>query len=51
MLAREADDPLAPAVNALVYGVAFQRLAEPDAIPDDLLRTSLEALLRGWAKT
>jgi AcrR family transcriptional regulator len=48
MLGRDQDDPLAPAVNALVYGIAFQRLAEPDGIDDDLLRKSLEALLRGW---
>ena len=48
LLGREGADPLAPAVNALVYGVAFQRLAEPDDVPDDLLRRSIEALLRGW---
>ena len=48
MLGRDPADPLAPAVNALVYGIAFQRLAEPDGIDDDLLRKSLEALLRGW---
>src|SRR3954447_22709791 len=50
MLGRDAADPLAPAVNALVYGIAFQRLAEPDAIEDDLLGESLEALLRGWRR-
>jgi AcrR family transcriptional regulator len=50
MLGRDAGDPLAPAVNALVYGIAFQRLAEPEAIPDDVLRSSLEALFRGWAR-
>jgi AcrR family transcriptional regulator len=48
MLGRDADDPLAPAVNALVYGVAFQRLAEPQAISGEVLGTSLEALFRGW---
>ena len=48
MLGRDPSDPLAPAVNALIYGIAFQRLAEPEAIDDDTLRTSLEALLRGW---
>ena len=50
MLGRDAADPLGPAVNALVYGIAFERLAEPDAVPDDLLRNSLEALFRGWEK-
>jgi AcrR family transcriptional regulator len=50
MLGREVADPLAPAVNALVYGIAFQRMAEPDSIPDELLRDSLEALLRGWGR-
>jgi AcrR family transcriptional regulator len=50
MLGRDPADPLAPAVNALVYGIAFQRMAEPDSIPDDLLRSSLEALLRGWGR-
>jgi AcrR family transcriptional regulator len=48
MLGRDAADPLAPAVNALVYGIAFQRLAEPHAVEDDVLRSSLEALFRGW---
>jgi AcrR family transcriptional regulator len=50
MLGRRTADPLAAAVNALVYGIAFQRLAEPDAVPDHLLRTSLEALFRGWRR-
>ncbi len=50
MLGRDPADPLAPAVNALVYGIAFQRLAEPDAIDDELLRKSLEALFRGWRR-
>jgi AcrR family transcriptional regulator len=50
MLGRDPADPLAPAVNALVYGIAFQRMAEPDSIDDDLLRTSLEALFRGWRR-
>ena len=50
MLGRDPSDPLAPAVNALIYGVAIQRLAEPQAIDDDLLRSSLEALLRGWRR-
>jgi AcrR family transcriptional regulator len=50
MLGREVADPLAPAVNALVYGIAFQRMAEPDSIPDDVLRQSLEALLVGWGR-
>lgn len=50
MLGRDAADPLALAVNALVYGVAFERLADPEGVPDDLLRTSLEALLRGWGR-
>ena len=50
LLGRHAADPLAPAVNALVYGIAFARLAEPEAVPEDLLRTSLEALLRGWGR-
>jgi AcrR family transcriptional regulator len=48
MLGRNPADPLAPAVNALIYGIAIQRLAEPEAMCDDLLRTSLEALFRGW---
>jgi AcrR family transcriptional regulator len=48
LLGRDGTDALAPAVNALVYGVAFQRLAEPDDVPDDLLRRSIEALVRGW---
>lgn len=48
MLGTDASDPLALAVNALVYGTAFERLADPDGVPDDLLRTSLEALFRGW---
>jgi hypothetical protein len=33
-----------------VYGIAFQRLAEPDVVPDDLLRASIEALVRGWKR-
>lgn len=50
LLGREGADSLAPAVNALVYGIAFQRLAEPDDVPDDLLRASIEALVRGWKR-
>src|SRR4051812_13452846 len=50
MIGRDPGDPQAPAVNALVYGIAFQRMAEPDSIPDELLRDSLEALLRGWGR-
>ena len=50
MLGADTSDALAPAVNALVYGIAFQRLAEPEAVSDDLLRESLEALLRGWQR-
>jgi AcrR family transcriptional regulator len=48
MLGRDTDDPLVPAVNAMVYGIALQRLAEPEAVSDDLLRTAFEALFRGW---
>ena len=48
LLGLDTADPLVPAVNALVYGIALQRLAEPDAVSDDLLRTSFEALFRGW---
>jgi AcrR family transcriptional regulator len=50
MIGSDPAGPQAPAVNALVYGIAFQRMAEPDAVDDDLLRTSLEALLRGWRR-
>lgn len=50
MLGADTSDALAPAVNALVYGIAFQRLAEPEAVSDNLLRESLEALLRGWQR-
>ena len=48
MLGCDAADPLAQAVNAIVYGIAFQRLAEPEDVPDHLLGSSLEALFRGW---
>jgi hypothetical protein len=50
LLGLDTADPLVPAVNALVYGIALQRLAEPDAVPDDLLRTSFEALFRGQVR-
>src|SRR4051794_28262615 len=50
MIGRDPADPQASAVNALVYGIAIQRIAEPDSIPDDLLQTSLEALFRGWGR-
>lgn len=36
---------LAAAVNALTYGIAFERLAEPDAVPDDLFARTLGLLL------
>ena len=50
LLGRNGSDALAPAVNALVYGVAFQRLAEPDDVPGDLLERSIAALVRGWQR-
>jgi len=46
MLGVDDGDPAAVAVNALVYGIAFQRLVEPDAVPDDLLAKALERLAR-----
>ena len=46
MLGTEAGDPAAVAVNALVYGIAFQRLVEPETVPDDLLARSFAALAR-----
>ena len=47
MLGREADDDVVVAVNALVYGIAFQRLAEPDAVGNEAFARALDALLRG----
>jgi AcrR family transcriptional regulator len=38
---------LAVMANALTYGVAFQRLAEPDAVPDDLFGDALRRLFAG----
>ena len=38
---------LATAVNALTYGIAFQRIAEPDAVPDDLFADALHRLFAG----
>ncbi len=35
---------LAAAVNALTYGIAFERLAEPDGVPDDLFARTLGLL-------
>ena len=43
---RSADERqrLAVIANALTYGIAFQRLAEPDAVPDDLFADALRRL-------
>ena len=38
---------LALMANALTYGVAFQRLVEPDAVPDDLFADALRRLFAG----
>jgi AcrR family transcriptional regulator len=38
---------LAVMANALTYGIAFQRLAEPDAVPDDLFADALRRLFAG----
>ena len=38
---------LAVMANALTYGVAFQRLAEPEAVPDDLFADALRRLFTG----
>ena len=38
---------LAVIANALTYGIAFQRLAEPDAVPDDLFAEALQRLFAG----
>jgi AcrR family transcriptional regulator len=38
---------LAVAVNALTYGIAFERLAEPDGVPADLFARVLELLFTG----
>ena len=35
---------LAAAVNALTYGIAFERLAEPEGVPDDLFDRTLRLL-------
>ena len=40
-------DRLALMANALTYGIAFQRLAEPDQVPDDLFAEGLGLLLSG----
>ena len=40
---------LAVMANALTYGVAFQRLVEPDAVPDDLFADALRRLFAGAA--
>jgi hypothetical protein len=40
-------DQLAVAANALTYGIAFQRLVEPDAVPDDLFGNALGLLFKG----
>ena len=42
-------EQLAVAANALTYGIAFQRLVEPDAVPDDLFATALGLLFKGAA--
>ena len=47
MLGRDPEDDVVIAVNALVYGIAFQRLAEPEAVGDDTFANALDALLRG----
>jgi hypothetical protein len=38
---------LAIAIDALADGIARQKLADPDAVPDDLLGNSLSLLLAG----
>jgi AcrR family transcriptional regulator len=40
---------LAVMANALTYGIAFQRLAEPGAVPDDLFADGLHRLFAGAA--
>jgi AcrR family transcriptional regulator len=40
---------LAAAVNALTYGMAFERLAEPDGVPADLFARTLGLLFSGVA--
>lgn len=40
---------LASAVNALTYGIAFERLAEPDSVPPDLFARTLALLFAGAA--
>ena len=40
---------LALMANALTYGIAFQRLVEPDAVPDDLFADALRRLFAGAA--
>jgi AcrR family transcriptional regulator len=47
MLGRAPDDPLVMTMNALVYGIAFQRLAEPDVVQDNLFAHALEQLTAG----
>jgi AcrR family transcriptional regulator len=40
-------EELAVAVNALVNGIATERVTEPDAVPDDLVATAVAIFLRG----
>jgi AcrR family transcriptional regulator len=40
-------EQLAVAIDALADGIARQKLADPDAVPDDLLGSSLSLLLAG----
>ena len=40
-------EQLAIAIDALADGIARQKLADPDAIPGDLMRTALATLFAG----
>jgi AcrR family transcriptional regulator len=42
-----AADRLAVIANALIYGISFQRIAEPDAVPDDLFAEALGLVFAG----
>jgi AcrR family transcriptional regulator len=45
-----AVDRLAVIANALTYGIAFQRLAEPDQVPDELFAEALGLVFAGAAE-
>ena len=49
MLAIPAEQ-LAIAIDALADGIARQKLADPDAVPDDLMGRVLALLLAGAAR-